>query len=74
MEQYGKAKIFAVTKRVTRKNDHGKSYSTSVVVPNRFEVGGIFGMAHRRFHSVQSAKDAIDEQIKFNARLFGVAV
>lgn len=73
MEQYNGAKIYQATRRVTRKNDHGMSYSTSVVVPNRFEVGGIRGLSHRRFHSVDGAKRAIDEQIKYNALLFKVA-
>ena len=73
MEQYNGAKIYPATRRVTRKNDHGMSYSTFVVVPNRFEVSGIRGMSHRRFHSIEKAKAAIDEQIKYNAWLFKAA-
>lgn len=69
MEQYNGAKIYHATRRVTRKNDHGMSYATSVVVPNRFEVGGVRGLSHRRFHSIESARKAIDSQMEFNAML-----
>lgn len=69
MKQYKGAKIYQATRRVTHKNDHGSVYATYDLVPNRFEVGGIHGLSHRRFHSVRSAQKAIDEQIEFNALL-----